>query len=186
MTPSPAQLRLQQALAGDDPALTELMRAHHAPLLRFGQRVCVDSLDADDAVQEAFVRLSQRTELLREAGLLGWLFAVVKTRCLRFLRRARRQRAVLQRGTESSDLVPPPEPTPEQVLTRYRIADLVRAALAELEPGQREVLVLRDIEGLSGEQVCTALGLSEPAMKSRLHRARANLRTALAASAEKR
>jgi RNA polymerase sigma-70 factor, ECF subfamily len=181
MTLLPADLRLQQAIAGDDVALTELIRTHHAPLLRFGQRVCANPMDADDAVQEAFLRLARRTDLPRETSTLAWLFTVVRNQCLRFLRRARLLRQRLLRAAAEPPMAA--ELTPEQLLSRYRIGELVRTALAEIEPTYRQVLVLRDIEGLSGEQVCAALELSEAAMKSRLHRARANLRKALERSA---
>lgn len=179
MTPSSTHLRLQQAIAGDDVALAQLMRLHHAPLLRYGRRVCADPMDADDAVQEAFVKLAQRSDLPRESGTLAWLFTVVKNHCLRFLRRARLLR---QHALRDAAEAPDSELTPEQLLARYRIGELVRVALSALEAPQRQVLVLRDIEGLSGDQVCAALELSEPAMKSRLHRARASLRQALARS----
>jgi RNA polymerase sigma-70 factor, ECF subfamily len=176
MTPSPTHVRLQQAIAGDDLALAELMRTQYAPLLRFGQRVCTDPMDADDAVQEAFVKLARRPDLPREAGALAWLFTVVRNECLRFLRRAR---LLGQRLSRSAAEPQAPELTPEQLLARYDLGELVRAALAELEPQYRQVLVLRDIESLSGEQVCATLELSDAAMKSRLHRARARLRRAL-------
>jgi RNA polymerase sigma-70 factor (ECF subfamily) len=101
MTPSPTHLRLQQAVAGDDLALAQLMRTHYAPLLRFGQRVCADPMDADDAVQEAFVKLARRPDLPREAGTLAWLFTVVRNRCLRFLRRAHLLRQRLLRRWEA-------------------------------------------------------------------------------------
>ena len=88
-------------------------------------------MDAEDAVQEAFVKLARRTDLQREQlGTLAWLFAVVRNQCLRFLRRAQ--------------------------LLRQRLLQLAGQPL-----------------------VCAALELSEPAMKSRLHRARALLRQAL-------
>lgn len=180
MIASQAEPRLRRALAGDDRALAELIRAHHGPLLRFGQRICADPMDADDAVQEAFAQLARRPQLQREpSGALAWLFTVVRNRCLRFLRSARllRERLLRREATIAAGA------TPEQLLTRYRVGELVRAALAELEPPYRQVLVLRDIEGLSGEEVCAALELSEPAMKSRLHRARAALRAVLQRSA---
>src|SRR6185436_15228060 len=133
-------------------------------------------MDADDAVQEAFLELARRPALPREAGTLAWLFTVVRNRCRRFLRRARVLRQRLLRSAAEPQL---PELTPEQLLTRYQIGELLRAALAKLDQPYRQVLVLRDIDGLSGEQVCTTLELSEAAMKSRLHRARADLRQAL-------
>lgn len=171
----PPEPELQRAIAGDDLALAQLMRAHHEPLLRHGRRVCADPTDAADAVQEAFVKLARRHDLPREAGAVAWLFRVVTNHCLRFLRRAHVLRERLRRAAQPL----PTEPSPEQLLSRYRLGQLLQAALAELPPLYRQVLELRDVEGLTGEQVCAALELSEPAMKSRLHRARTSLRAAL-------
>ena len=67
----------------------------------------------------------------------------------------------------------------EAALERWRLAERVHLAIAGLDRPLREVLVLRDLEGLSGEETCRALGLALPAMKTRLHRARARVRAAL-------
>ena len=77
---------LAAATAGDDEALATLVRAYHDRVYRFGLRVCRDSFDADDAVQEAFVKLGKRPDVVRSAGALFWLLAVVKHACLRLLR----------------------------------------------------------------------------------------------------
>lgn len=169
---------LRAAVAGDDQALGVLVRTYHAQLLRFGRRVCRDEADADDAVQEAFIKLAHRPEVQRDAGVLAWLFTVIKHACLRFLRKAGLSRRVLGVQVEAND-EPDGELSPEQRLERYRISELVRDAIAELEAPCREVIILRDIEGLSGPEVCESLALSEAAMKSRLHRARAALRDRL-------
>jgi RNA polymerase sigma-70 factor (ECF subfamily) len=74
------------------------------------------------------------------------------------------------------DAVAAAELEPELALQRWRLVEAVHRAIAALEMPYREVIVLRDLEGLSGEQVAAALGLSEAAMKSRLHRARQRIR----------
>jgi RNA polymerase sigma-70 factor (ECF subfamily) len=70
-------------------------------------------------------------------------------------------------------------PTPEAAFERWRVAELVHEAIERLAPEYRQVLVLRDIEGLPGAEVCRSLGLSEAAMKSRLLRARSTVRAQL-------
>lgn len=74
------------AARGDDAALEQLVRAYHDRVHRFGLRACRDAFDADDAVQEAFVKLSRRPDVMRDPGMLSWLFSVVKRTCLRLLR----------------------------------------------------------------------------------------------------
>ena len=169
---------LTAAVAGDDAALGALVRLYHARLWRFGRRVCRDDFDADDAVQEAFVKLARSPSVQSSAGVFAWLVTVVKHACLRLLRRAGMVRRRL--GERVSGETQPDEAlTQEESLERYRLGELVRDAISGLEPPLRAVVILRDIEGLSGPEVCGALGLSDAAMKSRLHRARAELRARL-------
>jgi RNA polymerase sigma-70 factor (ECF subfamily) len=75
-----------------------------------------------------------------------------------------------------------PADTPQQALERFRLSYTVHQAIAELAPEYREVLVLRDLEGMAGSEVCEALGIGEAAMKSRLHRARRQVRDFLIAN----
>lgn len=169
---------LTAAVNGDDAALGELVRLYHARLWRFGRRVCRDDFDADDAVQEAFVKLARSPSVQSSAGVFAWLTTVVKHACLRFLRRAGMVRRRLGQEVDGAG-EPDPALTQEERLERYRLGELVRDAIAALEPPLRAVVILRDIEGLSGPEASASLGLSEAAMKSRLHRARAELRARL-------
>jgi RNA polymerase sigma-70 factor (ECF subfamily) len=181
------QAILQAAAIGDDRALEVLVRSYHDRVYRFGLRVCRDSFDADDAVQEAFIKLARRPDVVRDPGVLSWLMTVVRNACLRMLRSFRRPRPLLSEGTEGNDALPASQLDPEAALARWRLVHLVHRAIAALERPYREVLVLRDLEGQSGDQVCAALGLSAAAMKSRLHRARTMIREKLSAwSAEDR
>lgn len=170
---------LAAATAGDDEALAILVRAHHDRVYRFGLRVCRDGFDADDAVQEAFVKLAKRPDVVHGPGVLFWLLSVVKHACFRLLRPFARQAKHLGQRLGDDDAVPVDELDPEAALERWQLVRAVHAALATLERPYREVLILRDLEGLSGVEAAAALGLELGAMKTRLHRARSQLRAAL-------
>jgi RNA polymerase sigma-70 factor (ECF subfamily) len=174
---------LRAAATGDDAALAELVRAYHDRVYRFGLRVCRDGFDADDAVQEAFTKLARRPDVARDPSVLSWLMTVVRNACARMLRPFVREKRVLGERVADMDTVPAEAGDPEQALERWRLVHAVHQAIAALDRPSREVLVMRDLEGLSGEEVCTALALTEAAMKSRLHRARKELRQRLAEAA---
>jgi RNA polymerase sigma-70 factor (ECF subfamily) len=167
------------AAAGDDAALTLLVRRYHDRVYRFGLRVCRDGYDADDAVQEAFTKLARRPDVSRDTHVLSWLFAVVRNACRRLQRPFMRERRTLGERLEDAETVVASDPDPEAALERWRLVHAVHESIAKLPPPQREVLILRDLEGLSAEEVCRVLGLSEATMKSRLHRARRQLRSEL-------
>lgn len=169
------------AASGDDDALSALVRAYHDRVYRFGLRVCHDAFDADDAVQEAFTKLSRRPELLRDPSALSWLFSVVRHACLRMLRPFARERRSLGERADDAEGVAHDQLDAQAVLERWQLVQAVHAAIAQLERPYREVLVLRDLEGLSGEETCRTLGLELAVMKTRLHRARSKLREALEA-----
>jgi RNA polymerase sigma-70 factor (ECF subfamily) len=103
---------------------------------------------------------------------------VVRNACLRLLRPfARRRRALGQQvDAAESDTVASEGLDPQRALERFELVRRVHAAIAALDEPHRQVLILRDLEGLSGEETCAALGLDVAAMKSRLHRARTALR----------
>ncbi|MFT3706413.1 MAG: sigma-70 family RNA polymerase sigma factor [Archangium sp.] len=166
-----------RAARDDDAALEELLRKYHQRVLRFGETVCRDGAEADDAVQEAFVKLSRRPEVVRHPGALAWLFTTVRRLCLRalapFSRRARL--SIEENQHDAAD----PRPNAHEALERFELVARVHAVITSLPPELREVLVLRDLEGLSSEEAARALELSEPAMKSRLHKAREAVREAL-------
>jgi len=176
MDPTHSQV-LAAAAAGDDQALAVLVRAYHDRVYRFGVRVCRDGFDADDAVQEAFTKLARRPDVMQHQGALSWLFTVVKNACLRMLRPWVRERDTLGERVETE--LPSSGLDPQQAMERWELVQSVHAAIATLARPYREVLVLRDLEGLSGDETCQALGLDTAAMKSRLHRARTQLRQEL-------
>ncbi|MFF1478494.1 RNA polymerase sigma factor [Streptomyces sp. NPDC058301] len=172
------------AQRGDVEALTALVGGSYPHVHRFAHTLCATPQDAEDAAQEALIILYRKIGMLRASGALAsWMFRIVRNECLR------RSRALLQRG-------PADEPgrlgmssgfdgsggaarsAEEDVLLRLE-AERVAAAVASLPDDQRQVLVMRDIQGLPGRTVADRLGLSNAAMKSRLHRARSAVREAL-------
>lgn len=170
------------AARGDDDALALLVRTYHDRVYRFGVRVCRDRFDAEDAVQEAFSKLSRRPEVVRDPSALSWLMTVVRNACQRLMRPFLRQRRALGEAIQSSaefEELPSEIADPQRALERWEVVRAVHAAIAQLDRPAREVLVMRDLEGLSGAETCAALGLELAAMKTRLHRARTQLRKAL-------
>jgi RNA polymerase sigma-70 factor, ECF subfamily len=170
---------VEQARSGDLAALDALVRRYHDRVYRYGLRACRDAFDADDAVQEAFTKLARRPDVVRHPGALSWLMSVVKNTCHRLLRPFARARRHLGEPSDELEQVPVADPSPEAALARFQLVRAVHEAIAGLEPPYREVLILRDLEGLPGEEVSRQLGLTLPAMKTRLHRAREHLRRRL-------
>jgi RNA polymerase sigma-70 factor, ECF subfamily len=166
------------AAGGDDAALAELVRLYHDRVYRFGRRVCRNDVDVDDAVQEAFTKLAVRRDVVADQSALSWLMTVVRNACLRLLRPFARQRRVLGEA-QAADDVASEDDSPERAVERFELVGRVHAAIASLSEPYRQVVILRDLEGLSGEETCALLGLELAAMKTRLHRARALLRERL-------
>jgi RNA polymerase sigma-70 factor, ECF subfamily len=170
---------LARAREGDTEALDALVRAYHDRVYRFGLRVCRDAFDADDAVQEAFIKLARRPEVAADPGALSWLMTVVRNACARLLRPFFRQRPRLGDQNAELDAMPTDAETPEAAMERWQLVRAVHEAIAGLDPPYREVIILRDLQGLSGPATSEALGIAEAAMKTRLHRARRMLRAQL-------
>jgi len=104
---------------------------------------------------------------------------VVRNACARLLRPFARERRTLGERIEDPETVPSRQLDPQTALEQWELVHAVHQAIAALARPHREVLVMRDLEGLTGEETCAARGLTEAAMKTRLHRARQELRVAL-------
>jgi RNA polymerase sigma factor (sigma-70 family) len=162
---------VQAALSGDPAALERLLAVCRPDVRRYAQRHCLLS-DVDDAVQEALLAVSRHLRSLRAAAAFsGWLIRIVQRECRRLGRVALRydpyDEAALEAwlGTRSDDSL------------RHELAQ----ALEALPPHYREVVLLRDFEELAIREMAERLGLSVPATKSRLHRARELMREYLLA-----
>ncbi len=162
------------AQGGDIDALISLVSGSHPNVQRFARSLCVTPEDAEDAAQEALLILYRRIGMLRASGALAsWMFRIVRNECLR------RARTMLRDHAPQQDVAVPS--AEEEVLHRLE-AGKVAAAVAALPVDQRRVLIMRDIQGHSGQVVADALDLTTAAMKSRLHRARTAVRHTLRAT----
>jgi RNA polymerase sigma-70 factor (ECF subfamily) len=174
--------RLQR---GDDTAIEAIVRAHSGRLLSVARRFLGNNEDAQDAVQDAFIRAYKAIGTFEaRAQLHTWLHRILVNTALMKLRERRR------RPTESiEDLLPSYSTDGHQavasrdwsdaVLERKESAAIVREAIAMLPDQYREVLVLRDIEEKDTAEAAALLGTSSNVVKVRLHRARQALRTLL-------
>lgn len=165
----PAEQVVSAAQQGDPRAIATLVSGSHEHVQRFARTLCSTPEDAEDAAQEALIVLYRKIGTLRAtAALASWMFQIVRNECIR------RSRITLHRPISAAV-----EPSAEDVaLARLEIERIVDS-IAGLPAEQRAVLVLRDIQGLSGSATAQALGLSRAAMKSRLHRGRETLRSRL-------
>lgn len=178
---------LRAATDGDEDALAALVRAYHDRVYRFGVAVCHNRFDADDAVQEAFIKLARRPDVAQQApsSVLGWLLAVVRTTCAKLMRPFARERRALGARIEIGDAEELGDPMdPQRASERFELVRAVQAAIAALPPAYREVIILRDLEGLSGEETSTMLDVELSTVKTRLHRGRAMLREVLATTTQ--
>lgn len=172
---------VERARAGDEAALNRLVEAYAPRVLRFGQKLCRNEEDARDVTQQTLLSVADKIRDFRaESQFATWLFAIARSHCIK-----QRTRGAAAFRTEPLDeggagAAAAPMPAQDEQLAKRELETALEFAIRALEPGQREVLVLRDVEGLSAAEVAIALELSVEAVKSRLHRARKALRESLA------
>ncbi len=160
---------LEQARAGDRSALEGLLKAHRPDLERYARRHCASD-DVEEAVQDALWILYRRVGGLRSvAAFAGWIYQVVRRACLRY--------AVGRRAVQSLDDLPVGADR-DRTASDAELRAVISGIIAALPLPYREVMVLRDVQGLSAEEIGANLGISVEAAKSRLHRARAMVREA--------
>jgi RNA polymerase sigma factor (sigma-70 family) len=166
----PTERIVSAAQKGDPHAISTLICGSHAHVQRFARTLCSTPEDAEDAAQEALIVLYRKIGTLRAtAALASWMFQIVRNECIR------RSRLVFV-GAPAQDAVE--SSAEDAALARLEMRRIIDA-IAQLAPEQRAVIVLRDIQGLSGAATAQTLGLSRAAMKSRLHRGRQTLRSGL-------
>jgi RNA polymerase sigma-70 factor (ECF subfamily) len=181
-TPSDADL-IAAARQGDREAIDALVLRYQPLVYRFGQRMCGDADAAADVLQDTLLSLARSIAGFRgDASLSTWLYTVARRACLRKRRRRKLEPShhePLDTKTAEDLEEPAPDRNPERRLVQRQTQAAVTAAIASLKRAEREVLVLRDIEGLSAAEVADVLGLGVAAVKSRLHRARLAVRARL-------
>lgn len=179
---------LLEAREGDARALRRLLERLSPPIYRFGRSFCGDSDDAQDVMQEVLVSLVRSLPSIRGgSSLTTWAYTVARRACRRQRLRATRGGAAPRRGAgpangngTSPEPAAPLSADPAHETERRELERALEEGIRALPPAHREAVILRDVEGLSAPQAAQVLGITERALKSRLHRARLALRDALA------
>src|SRR5246500_4921600 len=181
------------AKAGDVSAFEELVRRYDRNVFRIAQHITQNREDAEDVVQDAFFKAYENLDQFQgQSKFYTWLVRIAVNEALMKLRKRRPERTVsLDEEVKTEDDALPREvadwtPNPEQQYTQAELRDILSRTIQGLPPGFRTVFVLRDVEGLSTEETAEALDLSIPAVKSRLLRARLQLRERLGRFFQKR
>ena len=183
--------------AGDERAFVTLVRRHHDAMLRLASSFVPNVAVAEEVVQDTWVGVLRGIDGFEgRSSFRTWLFRILVNRARTAGARERRTIAVGDSGTVSSteaavvasrfdgggSWASPPESWIEEVEDRLeagKLADFLRTAIDDLPDRQRQVVTLRDIEGLSSEEVCSVLEISESNQRVLLHRGRSRLRQAI-------
>jgi RNA polymerase sigma-70 factor (ECF subfamily) len=174
---------LDAAREGDEEALEVLLARHEQRVFRFGLRMCGNEADARDVLQETLLAAFRGVRQFRgDAQLSTWLFQVARSFCTKVRRRGSGEPArhepldtAVVRGVSA------PTSAPDDRAHAREMARVIQEALLALPDGQREVVLLRDVEGLTAEEAAAVVGIEVGALKSRLHRARMAMQERIAA-----
>jgi len=166
---------------GDQPAFDELMRRHQMSAMKVAVSIVRDRQDAEDEVQNAFWKAYEHiNQFQRDAKFSTWLTRIVVNQCLMRLRQVRRARFAYIDDTQGEDVAAADlkdvRPSPENLLGVTEVAAVLDLEIKRTPPLLRHVFLLRDVENRPMPEVAEKLGISVAAAKSRLLRARAELR----------
>jgi len=164
--------------AGDRRAFEDLVRAQQHRVYGLALRMLGNAAEAQDVAQEAFLRAHRGlAEFRGDARLSTWLHAIVSRLCLNRL--AGSERRLARHGEEALARLADDRPGPDQALERGELEEALHRAIGELPEERRIVVVLRDVEGLAYEEIAEVLELPVGTVRSRLHRARLDLKEKL-------
>ena len=186
LEPHPDVALVEQVRAGDVSAYDTLVRKYDRQIFRIAQHITQNREDAEDVMQDAFLKAYEKIDQFQgNSKFYTWLVRIAVNESLMRLRKRRTGKMVsIDEDVETEEGSVPRDladwaPDPEQNYSQSELAEILRKTIQGLPPGFRIVFVLRDVEGLSTEETAETLGLSVPAVKSRLLRARLQLRERL-------
>jgi len=175
-----------QARLGDAKAFSELLRRYEGKIFRLALHITQNREDAEDVLQETFLKAYEHLDQFQgQSKFYTWIVRIAVNQALMKLRKRKSDRSVSLDDTidTGEDTVAREiagwDENPEQQYSREELSRILGGAVEDLAPIYRAVFVLRDIDELSTEETADALGLSVPAVKSRLLRARLQLRDKL-------
>jgi len=176
---------LERARTGDRQAIEALLERHQAQVYRFGMKMCRDPEDAKDVLQDTLISMARGVRDFRGASSIStWLYTIARSFCIKKRRRSKfapedersLDTEMIAEGRQLAD----PGRSPDEALAGKQVEHALEQAIRGLEPMYREVLLLRDVEGLTASEVAEIVGVTVQAVKSRLHRARLSVRAQVA------
>lgn len=181
---------IERLQSRDERAFLELVQLYQVRVYKLVLRMVGRPDEAEDMAQEVFVQVFKAVATFRgDSKLSTWIYRIAVNLCKNRLKYLGRRKSEVQdeyeaaeekaelgvaRGVTTSDLS-----RPDQLVEGYQLERIVEHAIAEMDPDFREILVLRDIEDLSYEELSQITGLADGTVKSRLHRARGMLKAAV-------
>ncbi|HEY3253726.1 MAG TPA: sigma-70 family RNA polymerase sigma factor [Polyangiaceae bacterium] len=173
---------LDRARSGQADALEKLLERHQAQIYRFGMKMCRDPEDAKDVLQDTLLSVARNVRDFRGSSSIStWLYSVARSFCLKKRRRSKFAPKELASPLDgAAEHVADPARGADETMASKQVEQALEAAIGALEPMYREVLLLRDVEGLTAPEVARVTGVSVQAVKSRLHRARLSVRAHIA------
>jgi RNA polymerase sigma-70 factor (ECF subfamily) len=176
---------LEGARGGDARSLEALLERHQAQVYRFGMKMCRDPEDANDVLQDTLLAMARNVRDFRGASSIStWLYTIARSFCIKKRRRSKfapdRERSLDTEVALDAARLADPAVSPDEAIAGKEVEHALEQAIGALEPIYREVLLLRDVEGLTAPEVAEVLGVSVQAVKSRLHRARLSVRAHVA------
>lgn len=174
---------LEQAQRGDQAAFGELVQLYEKKVYALTLRMCKNPDDAAEAAQEAFLAAWQGLKFFRgESSFSTWLYRLASNASVDLLRREQRHRSAAGPSLNDEETyadVPSDAPDPQTLAERSELRQQIEAGLRALTPEHREVLILREMHQLSYDEIARVLSLDTGTVKSRISRARKQLRNFL-------
>ncbi len=182
------QVLIAAAQRGDLNSFNALVLKYQNVAFTLAYRIMGDSSSANDAAQEAMITAYRRLSTFRGGSFKAWLLRIVTNRCYDELRKRKRQRQTTFSDLTPDDADEPPladdSDTPEEIAQSRELQRAVQRCIDRLNPDQKLVLVLCDIDGMDYDEISQQAGATLGTIKSRLSRARASVRDCLSAVRE--
>lgn len=183
------QRLIQQAQRGDVDAFNALVLHYQDRVYSLTYRIMSDEASAADMAQDAFITAYRRIDTYRGGSFRSWLLRIATNTCYDELRRRKRRPATSLEDMPGADLddgppLPDESPSPEQVAQQSELNQAIQDCIEALGDAQKVILVLSDVQDFSYQEVATMVGVKVGTVKSRLSRARVNVRDCLQTAPE--